>query len=99
MVAEVYDSVTILFADIVGFTSMCSVIEPADMLDMLNDLFARWDALASKHGVEKIKTIGDAYMVAGGCPIRSPNHAEHIMELAIDMLAALEQFNQNSVDK
>lgn len=80
LIAEEYKEVTILFADIVGFTNMCSHLEPALLLLILNGIFLKWDALVEKYGLQKIKTIGDCYMVAGGVPERTIDHAEKMLE-------------------
>jgi guanylate cyclase len=86
IIADASAAVTVLFADIVGFTQMAERLSPSDVVAVLDRLFARWDALASRHGVEKIKTIGDAYMVAGGIPLPRQDHAEAIGEMALAML-------------
>jgi adenylate cyclase len=86
IIADASAAVTVLFADIVGFTQLSERLSPSDVVAVLDSLFTRWDALASRHGVEKIKTIGDAYMVAGGIPIPRQDHAEAIGEMALAML-------------
>ncbi|NEQ66167.1 MAG: PAS domain S-box protein [Symploca sp. SIO2D2] len=91
--AQQFDQVTILFADIVGFTPLSSQIPPLELLDILNQIFSAFDQLAEKHGVEKIKTIGDAYMVAGGLPIPQDNHTEAIANMALDMQQAITRFH------
>ncbi|NET60213.1 MAG: PAS domain S-box protein [Symploca sp. SIO2E6] len=90
--AQQFDQVTILFADIVGFTPMSNQMRPLELLDFLNQIFSAFDQLADKHGVEKIKTIGDAYMVAGGLPVPQDNHAEAIADMALDMQQAITNF-------
>jgi class 3 adenylate cyclase len=85
-VADRFDDVTVLFADIVGFTTIAQRLPPEQVVDFLNRLFSRFDALADRHGLEKIKTIGDAYMVAGGLPAHRPDHAEAVAAMALDML-------------
>lgn len=87
-IAEGYDEVTVLFADIVNFTILSADADPVDVVAFLNTLFSDFDELAQKHGLEKIKTIGDAYMVAGGLPTPRPDHCEAVVAFAIDMLAA-----------
>ncbi|MCO6451899.1 MAG: hypothetical protein J5I90_14045 [Caldilineales bacterium] len=87
-IADGYDDVTILFADIVGFTNMSSGVDPADVVNLLNALFSEFDALTAKHGLEKIKTIGDAYMVAGGLPVRRADHCEAVAAFALDIITA-----------
>ena len=93
-IAEHFEDVTILFADIVGFTPLSARLKPFELVQLLNQIFSKFDRLAQKYGVEKIKTIGDAYMVAGGLPIPSPNHAEAIADLALDMQGAISQFQK-----
>ncbi|HEY9726509.1 MAG TPA: adenylate/guanylate cyclase domain-containing protein [Chroococcales cyanobacterium] len=90
--AQQFTEATILFADIVGFTPLAAQIPPLELLNLLNQIFSVFDRLAQKHGVEKIKTIGDAYMVAGGLPIPKDNHAEAIAQMALDMQQAIEPF-------
>ena len=77
-IANGYDEVTVLFADIVNFTSLSADADPVDVVSFLNGLFSQFDDLAARHGLEKIKTIGDAYMVAGGLPIPHPDHCEAV---------------------
>lgn len=88
IIADGYDEVTVLFADIVNFTTLSADADPVDVVAFLNTLFSDFDDLAQKHGLEKIKTIGDAYMVAGGLPTPRPDHCEAVVAFAIDMLAA-----------
>jgi class 3 adenylate cyclase len=85
-VADRFDDVTVLFADIVGFTPVAQRLPPEEVVDFLNRLFSRFDALADAHGLEKIKTIGDAYMVAGGLPAHRPDHAEAVCAMALAMI-------------
>jgi class 3 adenylate cyclase len=88
-IADAFDEVTVLFADIVDFTKMSEGAAPAEIVHLLNELFTRFDELAEHHDLEKIKTIGDAYMVAGGIPVPRPDHADAIAEMALDMVAAV----------
>jgi adenylate cyclase len=90
--AQQFAEATILFADIVGFTPLAAQMPPLELLNLLNQIFSIFDRLAEKHGVEKIKTIGDAYMAACGLPIPKDNHAEAIAQMALDMHQAIEQF-------
>ncbi len=90
-IAEGFDGVTVLFADLAGFTTWSAGRPPAEVVDLLNDVFSRFDALTDRHGVEKIKTIGDAYMAACGLPARSPDHVARVADLALDMLAEAEK--------
>lgn len=94
-IAELYASSTILFADIVGFTGIATRTDPDRLVKSLNEIFSRFDKLAEKYGLEKIKTIGDAYMVAGGLPEPLPDHVERMADLALDMV---EEANNIRVD-
>ncbi len=86
-----FNETSILFADIVGFTPLSQSCTPEVLVGMLNDVFSRFDDLADKHGLEKIKTIGDAYMVAGGIPEYRKDHASAIADMALDMVESLKQ--------
>lgn len=88
VIADSFDSVSILFADVVNFTPTSARKKPEDVIDFLSRLFGEFDALAEKHGLEKIKTIGDCYMVAGGMPEKSEGHAQSMADMALDMIAA-----------
>ncbi len=92
-IADSFAEVTILFADMVGFTQLSEKISPSELVGLLNDIFSRFDRLTDKHDLEKIKTIGDAYMVVGGLPIPRDNNAEAIADMALDMLAEISLFN------
>jgi class 3 adenylate cyclase len=83
VIADAFPEVTVLFADLVDFTRRSQRIGPAQVVAALNELFSAFDRLAQRHGLEKIKTIGDAYMVAGGLPEPRPDHAEAIAEMAL----------------
>lgn len=83
--------VTVLFADLVGFTELSARISGSEMVRLLNELFTTFDQLAEAQGLEKIKTIGDAYMVVGGLPIPRADHAHAIAELALNMIGAVEE--------
>jgi class 3 adenylate cyclase len=91
-IVDRFEAVTVLFADIVGFTSLSSKVPPEQLVGMLNELFSAFDKLAEKHGLEKIKTIGDAYMVVAGIPMPIANHAHAIAHMALDMLIVIEDF-------
>ncbi len=84
-IADRYPEASILFADVVGFTAMCGAMEPEDLVTFLNELFIEFDRVAEKHGLEKIKTIGDAYMAVCGVPVPCPDHLERIAEAALEM--------------
>jgi class 3 adenylate cyclase len=85
LIADDCPAVSVLFADIVGFTPLSERLSAVELVELLDLVFARWDAVAERHGVEKIKTIGDAYMVAGGIPLPRDDHAEAIAEMALAM--------------
>ncbi len=89
IIAEACPGVTVLFADLVGFTPLAERLAASEVVALLDEVFACWDALAAAHGVEKIKTIGDAYMVAGGIPLPREDHAEAIAEMALAMRPAM----------
>ncbi|MGK7929009.1 MAG: PAS domain S-box protein [Spirulina sp.] len=93
-IAERFDCVSILFADIVDFTSLSARISPTELVDLLNEMFSAFDKLTTWHNLEKIKTIGDSYMVAGGLLDTTPDHAEAIADLALDMQLAISKFRQ-----
>lgn len=92
MIAETYPEVTVLFADIVGFTELSSQLRPREIVGMLNDVFGRFDELVVEHQLEKIKTIGDCYMVVGGVPDRSPTHCQQVARFALAALKSVEEF-------
>jgi adenylate cyclase len=85
VIADAFPEVTVLFADLVDFTRRSQQVSPAQVVAALNELFSAFDRLAQRQGVEKIKTIGDAYMVAGGLPQPRPDHAQAVAELALAM--------------
>lgn len=86
-IAEQFDHASILFADVVSFTPMSAQMSPAELVAMLNDVFSEFDQLVERHGLEKIKTIGDCYMVAAGVPLPRADHAQTLTQLALDMQA------------
>jgi adenylate cyclase len=90
--AERFDEVTILFADIVNFTPLAAKVSPLELVNWLNQIFSTFDRLTEQFGLEKIKTIGDAYMVVGGLPLPQPDSAATVMEMAIAMQNATKQF-------
>jgi class 3 adenylate cyclase len=92
LIVDRFEAVSVLFADIVGFTALSSRVQPEQLVTMLNELFSTFDQLAEKHGLEKIKTIGDAYMVVAGIPQPIANHAIAITHMALDMLVAIRDF-------
>ncbi|MBD2151301.1 PAS domain-containing protein [Pseudanabaena sp. FACHB-1277] len=94
IIADSYESVTVLFADIVGFTNMSSEMAPQELVDLLNSIFSNFDTLCETYGLEKIKTIGDAYMVAGGIPVPTDNHAVAIALMALDMVQKVQELRE-----
>ena len=90
IIADSFSEATVLFADIVDFTSICAQLTPEELVAWLNGIFSIFDQLAAKHGLEKIKTIGDFYMVAGGIPSPRADHAEAVANLALDLRDAMD---------
>jgi adenylate cyclase len=88
-IADQYDAVSILFADVVGFTPMAATMTPMELVGLLNQVFLCFDELIEKYDLEKIKTIGDCYMVASGVPRSRPDHATALVNLALDMQTAV----------
>ncbi|MEG4394743.1 adenylate/guanylate cyclase domain-containing protein [Microcoleus sp. BROC3] len=93
LIADHFDDVSVLFADLVGFTEFSAHKSPTQLVEILNGIFSEFDRLSELHGLEKIKTIGDAYMVVGGLPTAREDHSEAIALLALEMQAALRRFN------
>lgn len=93
-IAEGFDQVTVLFADLVDFSQVASQCSPKDLVRLLNDIFSCFDQLAGRYGLEKIKTIGDAYMAASGLPSPRPDHATAAARMALEMRAAIAGFHQ-----
>ena len=91
-----YESVTILFTDFEGFTQLATSMPPGELVAELNELFKNFDMIIHKYGLEKIKTIGDSYMIGGGFPIETEDHAVSIVKAAIDMLEIVKERNSNS---
>jgi len=85
-IADGFAEVTVAFADIVGFTQMSSGMPPAEVVTLLNGLFSRFDEAARELGIEKIKTVGDAYMAVCGLPVEVPDHAARMVRMAIRMV-------------
>ncbi len=86
-IAEAFDEATVLFADIVNFTTIASRMSPGSLIQMLNGVFSEFDELVDRYGLEKIKTIGDAYMVVAGLPAPRQDHAVAMARLALEMVA------------
>jgi class 3 adenylate cyclase len=89
LIADRFDDVTLLFADIVEFTRLSSAMSPQELVGVLNDVFTVFDGLVDQYGLEKVKTIGDAYMVVGGMPERSDDHAERVAAMALDLAGSV----------
>lgn len=94
-IAENFTDVTVLFADLVNFTELSTQIVPTEIVAILNSIFSQFDQFAQKYGLEKIKTIGDAYMVVGGLPLPQENHAEAIADMALEMQRAMTRFSES----
>jgi class 3 adenylate cyclase len=95
-IADSFPEVTVLFADIVDFTPLCARLSPTRLVDLLTAVFSAMDHLAEKHGVEKIKTMGDAYMAVAGLPVPREDHTEAIAEFALDLQAEISRFTGES---
>ena len=87
VIADRFESVTVLFADIVGFTAQTTAMQAENVVARLNSVFSDFDARTQEHGLEKIKTIGDAYMLVGGAPELQSDHADRVVRMALDILA------------
>ncbi len=99
VIADSFEEVTVLFADIVGFTKFSEGVSAEVLVAVLNDIFTRFDSIADRRGLEKIKTIGDAYMAAAGLPVPVPDHAVRAANMALDMLEVMDRFNEHSAYK
>ncbi|MFT3706368.1 MAG: adenylate/guanylate cyclase domain-containing protein [Archangium sp.] len=97
-IAERFDEATVLFADIVNFTQLSERTGPTKLVQLLDQIFTRFDALADQHGLEKIKTIGDAYMVVGGLPEPKPDHAHRVARMALDMQGVLATLDRETFE-
>ncbi len=95
-IADTFPSVSVIFTDLVGFTRWSKDRPPMEVLSMLDELFGSFDAAAKRLGVEKIKTIGDAYMAVCGLPVPNENHVKVMTELSFGILQCLEDFNQRN---
>src|SRR5258708_32940519 len=84
-IADQYEEASVLFADMVGFTPLSAELEPAEMVELLNEAFSFFDSLLDKYDVEKIRTIGDSYMVTSGVPRRRADHAQALVRMALEM--------------
>lgn len=94
MIADRFESTTILFSDLVGFTKMSSNMSPTELILTLDEVFSAFDAIAERYGVEKIKTIGDAYMAAAGLPVPMEEHADAIVLMGVEMIQVLHEIRE-----
>ncbi len=95
-IADEFENTTVLFSDFVGFTELAESMKPEALVNMLNGIFSKFDDLTDNYGLEKIKTIGDSYMVAAGIPDNREFHACVIADFALDMLNVLDEFNRKN---
>jgi len=93
-IANRHEIVTVMFADLCGFTALSRRTTPADLVSMLNDIFTTFDSIVERNGVEKIKTIGDCYMLVGGLPIHREDHAAVVADTALEMVGTLGEINR-----
>jgi adenylate cyclase len=96
IIADTFKDVTVVFADIVEFTKFSESVSVKVLVEVLNEIFSRFDDIAERRGLEKIKTIGDCYMVAAGLPVPVADHAARAANMALDMIEAMERFNRES---
>jgi len=96
-IAERYPETTVLFADLAGFTPWASRTDPDRVIGLLDDLFTRFDGITSQCGLEKIKTIGDAYMAVAGAPLSRADHAEATVRMAQQLLEATDRWREDHV--
>jgi len=94
-IADHYDDISVLFADLAGFTVRSAHETPAATVAVLNEVFSVFDDLVRRYGLEKIRTIGDSYMVAAGAPVARPDHLSAICEMALDLQRAVERLNRD----
>jgi class 3 adenylate cyclase len=92
-IADAHQDVSVLFADLVGFTELSKGMSAAKLVDMLDEIFSSFDAIVGEAGVEKIKTIGDSYMLVGGAPEPREDHAQAVVNVAFAMLSAIQSIN------
>ncbi|XP_034183036.1 guanylyl cyclase at 88E [Osmia lignaria lignaria] len=93
---EMFDSVSILFSDVVTFTEICSRITPMEVVSMLNAMYSLFDTLTERNRVYKVETIGDAYMVVSGAPVKENDHADRVCDMALDMVDAITNLKDRS---
>jgi class 3 adenylate cyclase len=94
VIADRHDDVSVVFSDFQGFTAISSRLDPTVLVESLNAIFSLFDALSQELGVEKIKTIGDAYLAVAGVPGERPDHATAIADMALGMIDALQEANE-----
>ncbi len=93
IIVDEFEQTSVLFTDLVGFTAFAATVSPKRLITILNEIFLRFDALTQAYGLEKIKTIGDAYMAVAGVPLARDDHAPDAVALGLDMLQAVADFN------
>jgi class 3 adenylate cyclase len=98
VIADKFDDASVLFSDMVGFTAFASKVSATELVEMLNQVFSIFDSLVERGGLEKIKTIGDSYMAAGGLPEPHPTHLVDMVAMAIEMLRALRLLNDQQAE-
>jgi class 3 adenylate cyclase len=96
VISDFFPEATVMFADLAGFTKMSAKLaSPEKLVVILNEIFTEFDGVANKYGLEKIKTIGDCYMVAGGIPVTSTDHTERACHASLDMLKVFNEIKSN----
>lgn len=95
-IADLHENISVFFSDIVGFTKLSQIVTPDELLTMLNEIFSEFDRIARKHGLEKIKTIGDAYMAVAGVPMAQEDHAERAAAFALDVIEYMTDYRITS---
>ena len=91
-IADSFEEVTVFFSDIVGFTALSQQVSAEKLVGLLNSIFSQFDQLARKHGLEKIKTMGDSYMAVAGAPLKQDNHAERAALFALDVAEMMHEY-------
>ncbi|MBK7958933.1 MAG: hypothetical protein IPK03_13040 [Bacteroidetes bacterium] len=95
-IADLHEHVSVFFSDIVGFTQLSQKVSPDELLSMLNEIFSEFDRIARKHGLEKIKTIGDAYMAVAGVHLAQEDHAQRAAAFAMDVIEYMKAYRKSS---
>lgn len=96
IIADSFSEATVLFADLVGFTELSAFLNPRELVCVLNEIFTEFDRIADNRGIEKIKTIGDAYLAVAGLPVPAADHAVRAAHMALDMIEAMDRINARS---